>query len=92
MPSLAASPLPPVWEPLELAAWSPLLSRSPAPGSPPPEGPCPWGSLQEPGLCRLQLQLELTDCSALGEPGRLLPVGKTGVGGRKPSIGRGGAG
>ena len=38
-------------EPLELAAWSPCCLESPVPGVPPPQGPCPLGALQEPGLC-----------------------------------------
>ena len=82
IPSLAAlTSL--VWEPLELAAWSPCCLESPAPGVPLPRVPAPWGPCRSQASARPLQQLELTDCSALGLGASCL----WGNGGRKPSIG-----
>lgn len=63
--AFSGSPHLPVWEPLELAAWSPYCLGVLSAWVPPPEGPCLWGPCRSQVFARLQLQLEPTDCSAL---------------------------
>lgn len=63
------------WLPGAPTVWSPQRL-----GSLLPRVPAPWGPCRSQVFARLQLQLELTDCSALGGPGRLLPVGRRGWG------------